>query len=126
ASELALAIILLTGAGLMLKSFWRMNTRPTGFAPEKILVMRITPSGPRYSTWPPKQAYTEQLLQSLQYLSGVEAAGVVAGSLNTSVQVDGTTPVSQGEGVFASIRGVSPGYLRAMGVPLVKGAWPAR
>jgi putative ABC transport system permease protein len=126
ASELALAIILLTGSGLMIKSFWRMNTWPTGFAPDKILVMRITLSGPRYHTWPPKQAYTEQLLQSLSSLAGVEAAGVVAGSLNTSIQVGGTTSAAPGEGVFASIRGVSTGYLRAMGVPLVKGAWPPR
>jgi predicted permease len=126
ASELALAIILLTGAGLVLKSFWRMNTRPPGFAPEKILVMRITLSGPRYRTWPPKQAYTEQLLQSLSSLVGVEATGVAAGSLNTSIQVAGTTSAVPGEGVFASIRGVSGGYLRAMGVPLVKGEWPAR
>jgi predicted permease len=126
ASELALAVILLTGAGLMLKSFWRMNARPAGFAPEKILVMRIALSGPQYSTWPPKQAYTEQLLQSLESLPGVEAAGVAVGSINSSVRVDSATSLSSGEGVFASIRGVSPGYLRAMGIKLVQGAWPAR
>jgi putative ABC transport system permease protein len=126
ASELALAIILLTGAGLMLKSFWRMNARPAGFAPEKILVMRITLSGPEYSTWPPQQAYTEQLLRSLQALPGVVAAGVDAGAMNTSVQVDGASPLSPSEDVFASVRGVSPGYLRVMGIPLVKGEWPTR
>ena len=126
ASELALAIILLTGAGLMLKSFWRMNARPAGLTPEKILVMRITLSGPEYNTWPPKQAYTEQLLRSLQALPGVVAAAVDLGSLNTSVQVDGASPGSPGEDLFASVRGVSPGYLRVMGIPLVKGDWPAR
>ncbi|HEY1337886.1 MAG TPA: ABC transporter permease, partial [Bryobacteraceae bacterium] len=126
ASELALAIVLLTGAGLMLKSFWRMNTWPAGFAPDKILVMRITLSGPRYRTPLLKEGYTEQLVQSLSSLAGVEAVGVAAGSLNTSVQVAGTTSVAPDEGVFASIRGVSAGYLRAMGVPLVKGTWPSR
>jgi putative ABC transport system permease protein len=126
ATELAVAIILLAGAGLMLKSFWRMNAKPAGFAPENILVMRITLSGPQYSTWPPKQAYTEELLQTLQFLPGVEAAGVDAGTMNTTVQVDGAVPVSPGDGIFASVRGVTPGYLRAMGVPLVKGTWPER
>jgi putative ABC transport system permease protein len=126
ASELALAIVLLAGAGLTLKSFWRMNAKPAGFTPENILVMRITLSGPRYSTWPPKQAYMERLLQSLPSLPGVQAAGVDAGTMNTSVQVDGTKPLSPGEGLFVSIRGVSPGYFLTMGVPLVKGAWPAR
>jgi putative ABC transport system permease protein len=106
-SELALAIILLAGTGLMLKSFWRMNTLPAGFAPDKILVMRITLSGPRYRTWPPKQAYTEQLQQSLSSLMGVEAVGIAAGSLNTNVEVADTTSGALGEGVFASIRGAS-------------------
>ncbi|MCL4853572.1 MAG: FtsX-like permease family protein, partial [Bryobacteraceae bacterium] len=125
ASQLALAVVLLAGAGLMLKSFWRMNAKPAGFAPDQILVMRVALSGPQYSTWPPKQAYTEELLQTLQALPGVEAAGVDAGTLNTNVQVDDGVP-SPGGGVSASIRGVSPGYLRAIGIPLLKGAWPER
>src|SRR5258708_30774164 len=108
---------MLAGAGLMIKSFWSMNSRPAGFAPENILVMRITLSGPQYSSWPLKQAYTEELLQKLQSLHGVEAAGIDAGALNTSVKVDGA--------IFATIRGVTPGYLRAIGVPLVNGSWPA-
>jgi putative ABC transport system permease protein len=109
----------------MLKSFWRMHARPAGFAPENILVMRIALSGPEYNTWPPKQAYTEQLLRSLQALPGVVAAGVDLGSFNTSVLVDGASPVSPAEDLFASVRGVSPGYLRVMGIPLVTGDWPA-
>ncbi|HEU0138636.1 MAG TPA: ABC transporter permease [Bryobacteraceae bacterium] len=125
ASQIALAVVLLAGAGLMLKSFWRMNAKPAGFAPDKILVMRVALSGSQYSTWSPKQAYTEELLQTLQALPGVEAAGVDAGTLNTNVQVDDGVP-SPGGGVPASIRGVSPGYLRAIGIPLLKGAWPER
>jgi putative ABC transport system permease protein len=123
--ELALAIVLLAGAGLMIKSYWRMNAKPPGFAPENILVMRITLSGPQYSSWSPKQAYTEEMLRELQSLPGVEAAGVDAGTMNSTVHVDGARPGAPGDGVFASIRGVSPGYLRAMGVPLLKGAWPS-
>jgi putative ABC transport system permease protein len=122
-TELAMAVILLAGAGLMLKSLWRMNAKPTGFAPKNILVMRITLSGPQYNAWLQKQAYTEELLRTLSSLPGVTATGIDAGALNTSVQVDDAAP---GDGVFASIRGVSPGYLHSMGVPLVKGVWPAR
>jgi putative ABC transport system permease protein len=108
----------------MLKSFWRMNEKPPGFAPEKILVMRVTLSGPQYSAWLPKQAYTEQMLQALDRLPGVEAAGVDAGAFNTTVRVQGAAPVSPGSGIAAAIRGVSPAYLRAIGVPLIKGSWP--
>jgi putative ABC transport system permease protein len=118
ALELALAIVLLTGAGLMLKSLWRMNQAPPGFTPEKILVMRITLSGPQYATWPAKQAYTEELLRRLRSAPGVEAAGIHSGSMNTTVRVNGRE-------VFAAVQGVSDGYLRAIGAPLVRGSWPA-
>jgi putative ABC transport system permease protein len=119
ASELALAIVLLAGAGLMLKSLWRMNRRPAGFAPENILTMRITLSGARYASWPPKQAYTEEVLGRVQAVPGVVAAGIDAGALNTTVRF------GNGEGIGAVIRAVSPRYLRATGVPVLKGAWPA-
>jgi putative ABC transport system permease protein len=120
AAEFGLAIVLLAGAGLMLKSLWRMNQRPAGFVPENILTMRITFSGPRFASWPPKQAYTETMLGRLQALPGVQAAGIDAGSLNTSVRIAGS-----GDGVGAVVRAVSPQYLRAVGVPLVQGNWPA-
>jgi putative ABC transport system permease protein len=119
AAEVGLAIVLLAGAGLMLKSLWRMNRRPAGFVPENILAMRITLSGPRYASWPPKQAYAEEMLGRLQALPGVLAAGMDAGALNTTVHVGG------GDGIGAVIRAVSPRYLSAIGVPLLKGGWPA-
>jgi len=119
AAELALAIVLLAGAGLMLKSLWQMNQRPAGFAPEKILAMRITLSGSRYASWPPKQAYTEQLLSTIQALPGVLAAGVDAGRLNATVRVGSK------DGIVAVIRAVSPRYLRTIGVPVLNGDWPA-
>src|SRR5262249_54565999 len=90
-----------------------------GFAPENILVMRITLSGPRYASWPPKQAYIEDLLGRFQTMPGVLEAGIDAGSLNTSVHV------GNGDATGAVIRAVSPRYLRAVGVPMRKGDWPA-
>jgi len=111
--------VLLASAGLMLKSLWRMNQRPVGFAPENILAMRITLSGARYASWPPKQAYTEEMLRRVQALPRVLAAGIDAGALNTTVHVGNR------EGIGAVIRAVSPRYLRAIGVPVLKGGWPA-
>jgi putative ABC transport system permease protein len=118
AGQLALAIILLSGAGLMIKSYWRMNTHPPGFEPEGIAVMRVPLSGQAYTTWVAKGAYLQQVKERVEATPGVRAIGVDCGTLNGTVKVGG-------EPVFAAIRAVSPGYLRAMGVPLRAGRWPA-
>ena len=123
AAELALAIVLLTGAGLMVKSFWRMNTYPPGFEPEKILVMRVSFHGPQYTDWLQKDAYILELLRRIKTLQGVEAAGVQRVTLNTAVKVEGAPPMPPGKQPFAAAIAVSTGYLRAMGMPLLKGRW---
>ncbi len=122
AAEFGLAIVLLAGAGLMLKSLWRMNERPAGFDPANILALRITLSGERYASWPPKQAYTEEILSRIQAVPGVLAAGIDGGALNTSVRVGNSGRTDNGIG--AVIRAVSPRYLRAIGTPLLRGNWP--
>ena len=124
AGELALAIVLLTGAGLMLKSFWRMNTFPAGFEPEKILDMRVSLYGQRYATWPQQDAYIRELLGRIESVPGVQAAGVHRGILNTAVKVEGAPALPPGKEHYAAVQGVSPGYIRAMGVPLLRGEWP--
>ena len=48
AVEMALAVVLLTGAGLMIKSFWRLNAHPAGFEPERVLTMKVQFSGEQY------------------------------------------------------------------------------
>lgn len=124
AAELGLAILLLTGASLMLKSFWRMKTYPPGFEPNKILVMQVALYGKQYSAWLQKDAYIRELLRRIEGVSGVKEAGVQRSSLYTSVKVGGAPPAPQGKPTFAAVRAVSNGYLRAMGVPLVAGNWP--
>lgn len=122
--ELALALVLLSGAGLMLKSFWRMNQRPDGFTPRKILSMYIPLSGPRYDNWPSKESYVRELLAGLDGTPGVQAAGIDAGTVNAAVEVEGDPSRSVGKRAVAAIRMVSPGYLQAMGAPLLRGRWP--
>ncbi len=123
AAELALGIVLLTAAGLMLKSFWRMNTYPAGFDPEKILVMRVSLYGQQYAVWLQQDAYIRELLRRIASVPGVEAAGVHRGTLNTAVKVEGA-PTLPGKEPYAAVQGVSAGYLRAMGAALVRGDWP--
>ncbi len=124
AFELGVAMVLLTGAGLMLKSFWRMTSYPPGFEPEKILVTRISLSEMHYQAWAQEDAYLHALFGRLQRAPGVQAFGVDCGTLHQPVRLEGASPTSPGDQQGAAIRAVSPGYLRALGVPLVAGHWP--
>jgi putative ABC transport system permease protein len=121
ALEVAAAIVLLSGAGLMLKSFWRMSALPPGYSPNKILAMKFSLAGARYANWPQQQAYLDELLGRMATVPGAEAAGLHCGSFHTTIQVEG---VGADQPVPATIEYVSPGYLRAIGVPLLAGQWP--
>jgi putative ABC transport system permease protein len=121
-AEVATAIVLLAGAGLMVKSFWRMNENPAGLNPAGILTMRVSLAGVQYNAWPAQQSYILELLTRLQSAPGVAAAGISGTVLHTNVEVDGLPDASPDQ-TFASIRGVSAGYLHAMGTPLLEGRW---
>jgi putative ABC transport system permease protein len=120
AGELALAIVLLTGAGLMLKSFWRMNTRPQGFAPEKVLVMKVRTSKQRYLTKSAQTAYLRDLLQRLESAPRIEAAGVSLWFLFGSAPPFPSDSLPNQTHVVR-VNAASPGFFRAVGFRLVKG-----
>jgi len=127
--ELMFATALLIAAGLMLKSFWVMSAGPPGLDPEKTLVTRVSLSGPRYASRVPQEQYAQELLQRLEGVPGVSAVGIDAGSFNSPVKVDGVAlemsgPVPGGQ-TFATFKPVSLGFLRAIGVPLIRGRWPS-
>jgi predicted permease len=124
AGELALAIVLLTGAGLMLRSFWWMNTYPPGFAPESVLVMRVALSGPQYNVWLREDAYIHELMRRVKSVPGVEEAGIDRSTLNVNFQLEGSPQGPSDYQPEAAFRAVSAGYLSALGVPLIKGSWP--
>jgi putative ABC transport system permease protein len=113
AGEVAVAVVLLTGAGLLLRSFWRMNARPAGFAPERTVVMRVTLSG---------AARVDELLRRVAVLPGVEACGIGNARLRGFIQAEGVEfpPNQAPQTVFHTI---SSGYFRAMGMRLAAGRW---
>jgi len=121
AGELALAIMLLIGAGLMLKSFWRMHAHPPGFAPESILTMKVEPAGPRYSEKPAHEGYIREVLRRVESAPGVEAAGVSVWFLFEGVPFPSDTSPNQQH--IIRLNAVSPGYLKTLGVRLVRGRW---
>ncbi len=76
ASEIALAVVLLTGAGLMVKSFWQMYTNPPGFDPENTLIVKVALSGPQYADKTKEVSYFRELLDRLSSIPGIKAFGL--------------------------------------------------
>jgi putative ABC transport system permease protein len=113
AAEVAVAVVLLTGAGLLLRSFWRMNARPAGFASERTAVMLVTLGG---------AARVDELLSRVCGLPGVEACGISNARMRGFLAAEGVEfpPNQAPQTVFHT---VSAGYFRAMGMRLAAGRW---
>jgi putative ABC transport system permease protein len=139
-SEIGLAVILLTGAGLLIRSFEHLMQVDPGFRPHHILALevdRAQPSPAEEGRFTDNQriAYLRQqsldydaLVQRIRALPGVEAAGGISVlPLGTAMQsasrfvVEGQSVPPNGARPVAETRGVSPGYFAAMGIPLRQG-----
>ena len=124
--QLALALVLLAGAGLLMRSFLRLIKTDPGFNPHNLLTARIGLPDNQYPRPDQQRAFFQNLLTSLRSLPGVSSAEAVAVPplwgymMSAGFEVEGVparTDVNQG----AAINIVSPGYLQAIGVPLIAG-----
>lgn len=118
ASEIALALVLMTGTGLMVKSFWRMYKSPSGFDPDHTLLVKIALSGPQYTEKTQKISYLRELLDRLRSLPGIDAFGIVNAEDYIIQSKDPSNPA-----LVDRFRDslISPGYFHAVGMHLVKG-----
>jgi len=124
AAELALSAVLLVGAGLMVKSFVRLTAWPPGFAPDRVLTMRMQFSGPRYRDVRSRRAYVDELLQRARAAPGVEAAGISSnGDGRMIVVVEGLPEVPREQRTRATVSTTSAAYANAIGLRVVKGRW---
>jgi predicted permease len=125
--ELALAVTLLVGAGLLIKSFAKVNEQSPGFEPAGLVSVRIALPDNRYPDRQAQTAFVDRLLERVRALPGVEAVGMTnllpfsnQGS-QSSYQIEGR-PVPPGEnGPHGHIRTVDEGYFAAMKIPVIKG-----
>ena len=123
-SEMAFALILLTGAGLMLKSFLHLQAVNPGFSPHSVMTMTVDLPDSAYRTAPQIQAFHTRTLTELSRLPGVLIAGAVDWLPLGEALVKGTFQVEGGQrprGFMVDKPCVSPGYFSAMGIRLVRG-----
>ena len=125
--EVAVSLVLLTGAGLLIKSFINLQRVNPGFNSENILTMRVSLPSYKYAEPDQKQGFTTELLQRVKHLPGVESAAVsTALPLSTdeaasSFTVEGQPPPTDGNFPIANFRTVSPDYFHVLHIPVVKG-----
>ena len=126
-TQVALAIVLLAGAGLTLKSFWHAQNAPIGFDPHGVVNFEISLADAKYKTNEQKDAFWTQLLQRVQRIPGVDAAAISANSpfddneWDSGFHVTGTPPIPLGQKPPAEVSVVSPDYFRLMGMPILRG-----
>jgi putative ABC transport system permease protein len=120
AVEVALAIVLVTGAGLMLRSFARLSATDLGFNPDGLVTMEVLPLDGDAGV---HKAYYSELVQRIRTIAGVQSAGLVnnfpLGSGTSYTELRGS-----GQGVFTSVFETLPGYFETIGARLRDGRLP--
>jgi putative ABC transport system permease protein len=127
ASELGLAVVLLVGAGLMVRSLTRLLATPLGFRPEGVLTAGISLPEKQYGSAQKTTAFVGALLERVRAIPGVAAASVTSklplrGGQNGTMVVEGETySNAEMEGPLVESSNVYPGYFQAMGIPVRAG-----
>ena len=126
-TQFALALALMVGAGLLVKSLARLQSVDPGFEPDNLLTFHIALPQAKYPTDTARVQFFDELLPRLAALPGVEAAGATSvlpfsGGWSTgSFVVEGYQPAEGEPNPWGDIRIVSPDFARTMGIPLIRG-----
>jgi putative ABC transport system permease protein len=125
ALEFALTIVLLVGAGLLIKSLWRLTAFPDGFHPDRIVTMRIQTVGPAYREESARRAHAAEVLRRVSGVPGVRAAALTTnGDFDAGLIREGDPPPERGERPpMARGTVASAGLAQVMGLRIVKGRW---
>ena len=125
--EVSLTVVLLVGAGLLLKSYERLRNAGLGVPEDNVLTMHLSLPEARYKEPFEQVAFFERLIANVRSLPGVQAAGLVSTAPGQGwggdeiVSVVEHPPLPKGEGFDLMMRGAEPGYFAAIQIPLVHG-----
>jgi predicted permease len=124
--EVALSVVLLVAAGVMVRSLLNLRNVDAGFDPRNVLTMRVSPPDARYDTADKFLGFFAAALERIRALPGVEAAGgiddlpVLGGSVQPIV-LEGHAELLPRDQPTVEVRKITPGYLQAMRIPIVRG-----
>jgi putative ABC transport system permease protein len=125
--EVAVALVLLVGAGLLVRSFVRLLAVDPGFDPDRTVTMRVGLPGSRYPHPAQRIQFFQRLFERADALPGVDSAGAISflpltglGSA-TAFEISGRPKPERGQDLVCDVRVIAHNYVEAMTMPLVKG-----
>jgi putative ABC transport system permease protein len=125
--QVALALVLLVGSGLMVRSYAALRSVDPGFNPKGVMTFRLSPTPAKYAPGEPIAQFYTQLQEKLEAIpgvtsaSGIDALPLTGGGAYITAAID-EFPTAQGEFPHAfHFRRVLPGYFKTMGIPIVEG-----
>jgi predicted permease len=126
ACEVALSLVLLAGAGLMIRSLWNLRNTNPGFDSRNVLTFSLPIPRTRYKSPTEEINFWNQALARIRALPGVETAAAVDdlpfnGGSHQPIAIEGRPAVAMSEQPEVDVRVISTGYLRAMHIPVVRG-----
>ena len=127
-AEIAIAVPLLAGGGLMIQSFERLQRAELGFQPDRLLTMHMDLSTSRYREYRQRVVFVDRVIERLKSLPGIVSAGITTNmpltqfiSYDAVFTIEGHPPRNPSDVPITAHRLVSPEYLETLGVTLVKG-----
>jgi predicted permease len=126
-SEVALSLVLLIGAGLMVRSLWELRNVQPGFDPNNVVTMSVPLPATKFPSPSGQINFFQDVLQRVRALPGVDSAGVIdslplgGGGSHQPFSIEGRPVLPMSEQPEVDVRLISPGYLSAMHVPVVRG-----
>jgi putative ABC transport system permease protein len=126
-SEITLAMMLLIGAGLLIRSFVQLQQVQPGFAPRQIVTMLVPLPRAKYPEPPNVISFYERLLQRINSLPGIRSAAITSSLPPNGLQIsdtflaEGQPPLDDSKAPLGSILATTPGYFRTLGVAVTKG-----
>ena len=126
-AEVALSLLLLVGAGLMIRSFQQLQNVAPGFESHGVLTMNAAIARAKFSEATGEIHFFEQVLQRVRALPGVESAGVIddipldTNGSHQPIQIEGQPEVAMADQPEVDVRLISAGYMQAMHIPLLRG-----
>ena len=126
-TEFAVSLVLLIAAGLLFRSFLLLERRELGFTPDHVLTFSVSLPDAAYPTKRDAAMFSRKLVEQIEAIQGVRFAGAVSnlplGGSNTDkeVRLPGAALPAEGQETLTEYSATSPGYFRAMGIPLLRG-----